>query len=161
MSTFEDNDFQWRETYFVLFESKNHPKLADVERALRKLNKNYEIKNQRAERESLFGSLTIISPEDFAALDISYLDGEEVTEQVEQLIDELKPNAKSEEDKQRLARLKRCDARFDVLHFERVLSYGDDEEDEMLDPGALLVVMEALVKLCDGVAVDPQSGAFS
>jgi hypothetical protein len=30
----------------------------------------------------------------------------------------------------------------------------------MLDPSALLLIMEALVKLTDGVGIDPQSGAL-
>ena len=31
----------------------------------------------------------------------------------------------------------------------------------MLDPSALLIVMEALVELTHGVGIDPQSGALS
>ena len=56
-----------------------------------------------------------------------------------------------------LDRLAGCDARFDILHFEEVSEEG---EEETFDPSALLMVIEALAKLTDGVAVDPQSGTI-
>jgi hypothetical protein len=34
MSLFEDGRYQYRETYFVLFDHKNRPKSSDVERLL-------------------------------------------------------------------------------------------------------------------------------
>ena len=49
-----------------------------------------------------------------------------------------------------------------MLHFEQVPEDVEDEaeDDEMLDPSALLVVLGALAKLTGGVAVDPQAGTF-
>ena len=41
---------------------------------------------------------------------------------------------------------------------EVVNDFGDEEGGDMLDPTALLVVLDALVKLTDGLAVDPQAG---
>ena len=38
-------------------------------------------------------------------------------------------------------------------------SSGEGEEDEFLDPGALLIVLAKLANLCQGVGIDPQSGA--
>jgi len=163
VSTFENSDYHWRETYFILFESSRRPTQEQVAQALRGLGKRFELTNERCEDDGAFGSLTVISHDDFAALDVSYLDGEEVTEVVEQMIQELKPVAKTEAEKARLKRLMRCDARFDVLHFEHIMAEGDpdDADDDLLDPTALLIVMETLTKLCDGLAIDPQSGAFS
>jgi hypothetical protein len=163
VSTFENSDYHWRETYFILFESSRRPTQERVAQALRGLGKRYELTNERCEDDGAFGSLTVISHDDFAALDVSYLDGEEVTEVVEQMIQELKPIAKTEAEKARLKRLMRCDARFDVLHFEHIMAEGDpdDADDDLLDPTTLLIVMETLTKLCDGLAIDPQSGAFS
>jgi len=56
--------------------------------------------------------------------------------------------------------MRHCNGRFDVLHFEQVTEPGDEDEagDEMLDPGAILLVLAALAKLTGGVAIDPQSG---
>ena len=106
-------------------------------------------------------SMTILSPDDFSALDISYLDGEEVREQGAGLVEEMEATDCRPEDRARLNRILQCDGRFDVLHFEQVINFDNgDESDEMLDPCALLVVLEALAKETGGLAVDPQSGTF-
>ena len=58
-------------------------------------------------------------------------------------------------------RLKSCDARFDIYHFEQVVLPDGEEDDEgFLDPGALLIVLQHIAKLCHGVGVDPQSGTL-
>ena len=36
----------------------------------------------------------------------------------------------------------------------------EDQTDELLDPSALLAVLEALAKITGGIAVDPQSGTI-
>jgi hypothetical protein len=105
--------------------------------------------------------VTVLAPDDFAALDICYVEGEEVTELVDGLADELQSMETGPEDRARIKRIRKCNARFDVLHFEQLTDVEDEDElEEMLDPSALLVVIEALVELTDGIAVDPQSGAL-
>ena len=61
-----------------------------------------------------------------------------------------------------LRRLAEYQGRFDVLHFEQISdrSEEDDDQDELLDPSALLAVLDVLAKLSGGVAVDPQSGTI-
>jgi hypothetical protein len=161
MSMFEDDDYRWRETYFVLFDSAKRPTLKRLQHRLASLNKRFEFANLNGDEQGRFESLTVISYDDFAALDISYLSGEEVTEQAETLAQEMKgPDCRPDE-RARLERLRRCDGRFDVLHFEQVGGFDvDDAEEEMIDPGALLTVLNVLVKLTDGIAVDPQSGTM-
>ena len=61
-------------------------------------------------------------------------------------------------DRPTLARVAASNARFDVLHFEQVQSADDDDLDEQFDPSALLLVLEALAELVEGVSVDPASG---
>lgn len=158
MSMFENSQFCWRETYFVLFESSKRPTLEKVQRALAGVNERFTLTNLNADEKGLAESLTVLSPDDFAALDICYVDGEEVLEQGAQLATDMEAPACRPEDRDRLERIRRCDARFDVLHFEQVVDFGDDETDDVLDPTALLVVLDALVKLTDGIAVDPQAG---
>ena len=49
------------------------------------------------------------------------------------------------------------------MHFEEVCddpATVEEELDEMLDPGGLLVVLEALIEMTDGVGIDPQSGSL-
>jgi hypothetical protein len=159
MSTFESDDFNWRETYFVLFESDRRPPLRKVEQTIARLKDRFELSHPSADEDGAFESLTVMAPDDYAALDISYVEGEEVIEQAQQLMKDLKTTTLQPGDIEKLARLPKCDARFDLMHFEQVLE-GSEEGEEMLDPSALLLIMEALVKLTDGVGIDPQSGAL-
>jgi hypothetical protein len=161
MSTFERDNFQWRETYFVLFDTGKRPSLARVEKALRALNQRFQITAGVADEEGHFESLTLLSPDDYAALDISYVAGDEVREQGETLYQELKTSVADAHEQAQLARLPKCDARFDLFHFEELTAaQAGDEPDEMLDPSALLVVLEELARLTKGVGVDPQSGTL-
>ena len=161
MSTFEDGRFRWRETYFVLFPADKRPPLKLVEKTLAAIDKHYVLSNLSADKEGLFESLTLVSPEDFAALDICFTSGAEVVEQVDALVEELKETAEPGQQAV-LKRLKQYDGRFDVLHFEQIADVpGEDEEpEELLDPGALLAVLDVLADLTGGVAVDPQSGTI-
>lgn len=159
MSMFENDQYRWRETYFVLFDSSKRPALKQVKQALSGINDRYMLTNLTADDQGRFDSLTVLSPDDFAALDISYLAGEEVTEQAAEWAQEMTAIGCRKEDRRRLDQLARFDGRFDVLHFEQLTDFdAEDELDEVLDPSALLLVLEALARLTDGVALDPQSG---
>jgi hypothetical protein len=162
MSTFERDDFKWRETYFVLFEAAKRPTLKKVERMLHQLSKRFQLSNARADADGRFESITVTSPDDYAALDISYVSGDEVAEQVATLDQELKGSLADEDERAKLRRLKKCDARLDLLHFEQTTAgaEAEDELDEMLDPSMLLIVLDAVVDLTGGVGVDPQSGTL-
>ena len=161
MSMFENSQYRWRETYFVLFDASKRPTLEGLQRALGKLNNRFTLTNLSADESGYVESLTVLSPDDFAALDICYLDGEEVLEQGATLADEMETPACRKDERAKLEQIRRCDGRFDVLHFEQVVSFEDDDEsDEMLDPTALLVVLDTLVELTGGIAVDPQAGTL-
>ena len=162
MSMFERDEYKWRETYFVLFDSAKRPTLSQIEELLRDLNERFETLNATADEDGRFESITVMSPDDYAALDISYEAGEEVIEQAKTLHQEMKPSAADDEERAKLKQLLACDARFDLLHFEQMTEdeSDDDELDEMLDPSALLIVMDALVELTGGVGVDPASGTL-
>lgn len=162
MSMFERDEYKWRETYFVLFDSAKRPTLSQIEGVLRDLNERFELTNATADEDGRFESITVMSPEDYAALDISYEAGEEVVEQAKTLNQEMKSSAADNEERAKLKQLLGCDARFDLLHFEQMTEDEPDEDelDEMLDPSALLIVMDALVELTGGVGVDPASGTL-
>ena len=160
MSMFEDSRYRWRETYFVLFDAKKRPTLKNVVKALTSLKKRYELTDQNADENGLVDSLSVISPNDFAALDICYTEGEEVLEQGGSLVEEFQKLGFEGEPPVPWSQIKKYDGRFDVLHFERIPDEEDESSDELLDPATLLAVMEALAKLTGGVAVDPQSGTF-
>ena len=161
MSTFEREEYRWRETYFVLFDSSRRPSLKKVERMLHDLSDRFQLSNAQADEDGRFESITVMSPDDYAALDMSYESGEEVAEQVASLEEELQGSLADDEERAKLKRLKKFDARFDLLHFEQTTSdEPDDELDEMLDPSMLLIVLDAVVELTGGVGVDPQSGTL-
>jgi len=161
MSLFENDDYQWRETYFVLFEAKDRPRAEVVADELRTLRGHYEISDTRANEEGLIESLTLISDADYAAMDITYVTGPEVFEQVDELRGNLDTSLLTAEEKKDAKRLAACDARLDVYHFEKLVWAGEGaEEEEFLDPGALLIVLDQLAELCHGIKIDPQTGAL-
>jgi hypothetical protein len=160
---FEDRQYQWRETYFVLFDPAKRPKLDALEKKLAAAGpSHFTLTNVATDKKGRVESLTVLAPDDFAALDISYLSGDEVREEARTMAKELAGPACQPEEREKLERLKRCEGRFDVLHFEKVSDQGGagGEEEGMFDPSGLLIVLEALVELTDGIAVDPQSGAM-
>lgn len=158
MSLFENAGYQWRETYLVLFESTRRPTAERVKTALEELGQ-YEIFDVRSDEEGLFDSLTLVSPDDYAAMDVSYVSGEEVTEQTKELVNELKQTTATGAEINNLKRILALDARFDIYHFEEIVT-GDEEDDEFMDPGCLLQVIDELTRLVEGVGLDPASGAL-
>lgn len=156
---FENDQYRWRETYFVLFDARKRPKLETLKQTLTKVNNRFAFSNLAADEEGYVESLTILAPDDFAALDVCYVEGEEVEDQGAELLREMEDSNGSAEERAKRERLRHCSGRFDVLHFEQVVDFDEDSEG-MLDPTALLMVLEALVKLTDGVAFDPQAGTL-
>lgn len=158
MSLFEDNRYQWRETYFVLFEQAHRPKASDVKRLLTELGPRMEIHEMTAREDGLLESMTVLSHADAAGMDITYNEGEEVKEQVIQLRQEWKSKRPDTKEKPHLTRALTADARFEVYHFEEITDFPDEEDDGPLDPGTLLLVLNKLAKLCHGETLDPQTG---
>ncbi len=161
MSLFENDLYQWRETYFVLFHKSTRPQADIVAAAFKQQDSHYDVSNVVANDAGQLESLTLKSPEDSSAMDITFVTGEEVTEQREELLNSLAKSTLGEGDQDKLNFLGDCDSRFDIYHFEEASFVGGGgEEDDPLDPGALLLVMDCLVRICDGVGVDPQSGSL-
>ena len=157
MSGDDREEYQWRETYFILFRAKKRPTLTQVERTVGELNDRLKLEDLKADDDGSFESVMIHSREDYSAIELSYECGEAVTEQATELAKQLKAEAEPDE----LAKLLAADARLDVMHLERMVNDGyGEEDDDMLDPSSLLMVVDALVGLTDGIAVDPASGAI-
>ncbi|MCR9116134.1 MAG: hypothetical protein NXI22_04195 [bacterium] len=155
MSLFEQADkYQWRDTWFVWLSSGNRPTAAAVEAALADDNGRHTVENVLADEDGIFESLTIFAAHDGAAMDISVLHGEDIAEAAVDFASEAA--ADDEDEEEQIRKLMLCDARFEVYHFEEIAEAGADS----IDPGALLIVLETLAELCDGVATDPQSGSL-
>jgi hypothetical protein len=86
----------------------------------------------------------------------------EVLEQGAELVQDLKKAGADLPSSATWEQIKRFDGRFDVLHFEQIPDdlEEDLDDDGMLDPSALLLVLNTLAKLTGGVAIDPQAGTF-
>lgn len=165
----DSDELYWRETYFILFPQKRRPTLKEVSAALANANKRFQLENPAADDKGLIESLFVESPEDHAAVEISYEVGDAIIEQNLAWAKELKKQLSAAQ----LQELIKADARLDVAHFERMPSSGgaeyaadnfgdefDDEEAglEMLDPTCLLTVVETLADLTGGLTFDPAAG---
>lgn len=161
MST-EKGELHWRETYYILFPSNRRPTLTQIDASLATIGDQCQLKNREANDDGFFESILVESPDDHSAVEISYEMGELVTEQSLELAKEMQDELSADQ----LTILLQADARLDVMHFERVAGgsddqWGDDEDEmaDMLDPTCLLLAVEALADLTDGVPVDPASGS--
>jgi len=161
MSLFGNPEYRWRETYLVLFDQQQRPSENAFRQAIERLGERYEIDSLVANDLSQVDSITLLVPADNAGMDISFIQGEEVAEQLEQMRSQLAEDDLLAGDEDNLAQLDRCNARFDILHFEHLLDFSELEADEeFMDPAGLLIVAQTICGLCQGVAVDPQSGTF-
>jgi hypothetical protein len=160
MEVESDDQLEWRDTYFILFDQSNRPTLSQVEAAISDASRRLKLENLEADDDGMFESVLVQAPEDNAALEISYETGEAVVAQSTDLAKQLK----GELDAKQLAKMLKADARLDVMLFERVRgdddSGDDDWEGGTLDPASLLNVVEALARLTHGMPIDPASGAI-
>lgn len=163
MSLFENDEYQWRETYFILFDASQRPTAGELETLLRELNDNYEIRDVRENDQGKFESLTLLSRDDYAAMDLTCAEGEEIQSQISELAEELQKMAGPDE-LPTIRRIPEYTARLEIYHFEQMVFVGssspDDEPDDFMDPGSLLVVLDRIAEKCNGVIVDPQSNSL-
>ena len=169
------DELHWRETYFIVFPHDRRPSLKQVASALTEANRRFQLENPESDDGGLLESILVESPEDHAAVEISYEVGDAVIEQNLEWAKQLQKELPGDQ----LQELIKADARLDVAHFERVPSasvgeaetaspldsgFGDafgsddDEPFEMLDPTCLLMVVDTLASLTDGLTFDPASG---
>lgn len=99
-------------------------------------------------------SATVKSRADFSGMDLTFVTGDEVTDQIKTLGEELRHMTLHGGAKDSLQKLLKATARYDVFHFEE---QNANNEDEFLDPGGLLLVLQKIAATCDGVGYDPQS----
>lgn len=161
MTVENDEQLEWRDTYFVLFQQSDRPTLTQVEAAITESSKKLKLENLEADEDGMFESVLVQAPLDNAAVEISYERGEGVTEQSLELAKQMKEDLSPKQ----LKHMLKADARLDILLFEKVrdefADVGEDDEEwsEALDPSSLLNVVGALAKLTGGLPIDPASGA--
>ena len=119
MTLYSDDRYNWRETYFVYFESSRRPKLPEVQRALKTYAPFFCILESKADRNEHIVEMTIASYEDHAALEIVFQEGKEVLNEARYLAHSLKKDV-SPEERSKLQKIVQCSMRFDVHHFEQI-----------------------------------------
>jgi len=154
VSLFEDDQYQYCDTFFVYFQAQNRPSLEDIEKALSGGGETRELTDAKSDSNGAFKSITVRSPHDSSAMDIAFVGGEEVAEQVEELVSEFRQISLEGDDFEKLKKIKDANARLDVFQFERI---SESQEPDMIDPGGLFLVLEKLNGICDGIGLDPQS----
>ncbi|MBI1901881.1 MAG: hypothetical protein HYS13_12325 [Planctomycetia bacterium] len=165
MSPLPDGCYQWFETYYVLCDRDRVPTGDALRHALARHSDLLRIEELKSDDTGRFESATIIAPTALCALELRVLYGEEVLEHGAALSEEL-ADACPAADRPKLARLEVCDARIEVQVYEQLVEPMPEEEateadeEQLLDPAALLTVVRLLVKLSEGVAVDPQAATF-
>ena len=123
MTLFEDDRYDWRETYFVCFESVHRPKLPEVRRALKIYAPLFTILESKAEPDGGLVKMTLASYENHAALEIVYREGKEVLNEIQHLVRSWTKEASAEE-RATLQRIIQWKTRFDVHHFEQTAGTG-------------------------------------
>ena len=93
MTSGNDEQLEWRDTYFVLFRQSDRPTLTQVEAAITDSSKRLKLENLEADEDGMFESVLVQAPQDNAALEISYERGDAVVEQSAELAKQL-PDAK-------------------------------------------------------------------
>ncbi len=154
MSLFGDPHYQYRDTYFVLFPRANRPNELAVEQLTAELGSKFKAGEKRF-IQGQFESATFFAPQDYSAIDIAYVEGEDVVNQIKEIREDFRSITVRNEDLEKLKQVRDYDARLDIFHFERLVAGVED--DECFDPGSLLLILEKLAELCRGIAYDPQS----
>jgi hypothetical protein len=161
MSLFDDPNYRWRDTFLVLFDDAQRPTIELALSAIQQFGK-FEVQNSSESESGHVESITITSSVDLVGLEILYVAGDEVIEETEALVMELAEDAMLLGNEDSLTQLSAANARFDILHFEKITENSNEpsDDDELMDPGSLLTVTAALANLVSGVAVDPSSASF-
>lgn len=161
MSLFERPEFQWRETFFILFDQTKVPTPDQVAATLTDLGKRMDVGEIRLDDAGKIEAVTVLSPDDFAGMDLVFVSGEDVAEQLPELVRELTENAITADEKEQVETIAAATARLDILHFEEHSFTADPDgaEPDYMDPGGLLIVLQRMAELVDGTIVDPQTSS--
>lgn len=163
MSLFDNPEYKWRETYFVYFARHKMPRLEEAVGRVRKRIPGVSTAGAARDENGVLQAVSILFPDSPSGVDIilsSPSDAPEPMIEAQNMLDEAP-------DKHTKRVLAHSDARVDILHFERtnnpptqrdLFNAEDDMPPEDFDPSGMFTLIEQLVGLSRGVAIDPQSG---
>lgn len=164
-SFFENPDYEWRETLFVLFDRKTCPPVTreTVRRFFAETEFAFlEIKAAKESADGMLRRLLAVSPETRCGLELVFQEGDAVLEQTREFHRTIQETLDAYESRQweKIFPLSAC---FELMYFEKIQKSlriaGETREEPLLyDPGTLLFVTEKLSQFTHGVVLDPQSG---
>lgn len=163
MSLFDNPEYRWRETYLLFYKKSQRPSVERVCQAISGIRGNYTVEQMVADEEGCFESATVFSEEAFSAIDMSYIEDDQIRDQISEIQSEMKEVLEDPEDLAKLESLGEYDARIDLLHFERLtgdFTEDDEELNSCFDPAALLAVAEKWSHLTGGICLDPASATI-
>ena len=153
MSLFENEKYEYCDTFFIYLKRENRPTLEQVSNALAELGNRCVVENTQ-ETEGKFESATIKFASDCSAMEVAFVQGPEVESQLSEIKEELRLMTLTPESMQAVQKMGKCECRYDIFHFEE---QNPNTEDEFLDPGGVLTVIGQISSVCDGIGYDPQS----
>jgi len=123
---FDDNRFCWRETYLVMLRAEKRPVISELVQRLKKLHNRYDIRNIRSDMGCLI-SLCVVAPNDGAAVELLYREGDEVRREFAVLADELERHEPTGKECKKIASAREFDAKIEVMHFEQMQEKTDGQ----------------------------------
>ena len=164
-SFFENPEYEWRETLFVLFDRKTCPPVTreTVRRFFEETEFAFlEIKAAKESADGMLRRLLAVSPRTRCGLELVFQEGEAVLEQTRDFYGTIQQTLDAYESRQweKVFPLGAC---FELIYFENIakplrVAGETREEPPLYDPGTLLFVTEKLSQFTGGVVLDPQSG---
>ncbi len=163
MSLFDNPDYQWRETYFVYYARCKMPRLEEAVGRMRKRIPGVCATETARDEKGNLQAVSILFPDSPSGVELilsSPDDMDKPIEEAKNMLDDMP-------DKRTRHALCRSDSRVDILHFERtgnkriehdLFDSEDDHNPEDFDPSSMFTLIDQLIDLTKGVAIDPQSG---
>ena len=131
MSTFDDDRYQWRETYFVLFDPAKKPLLHDIRTALDSMFRSLHVRESLADEQGRIESLSVASYDDLAATDLVYQCGDHVVAETNAVTEAMLLSKVSPKNRAKIEKAGKCRAKLEVLHFEQMepIRHSESQED--------------------------------
>ncbi|MDO4549791.1 MAG: hypothetical protein Q4C96_00895 [Planctomycetia bacterium] len=164
-SFFNNPEYEWRETFFIMFNEKKCSRLTS-ERISGMLKdspySSLEVKIFGAAAEGGFRRILFSSPLNKAVVEVYFHQGESVLRQSREFYDGLYAILDMSE-RLKWQEILNFTACYELVYFEyfvKPLKIAEEfsEDDSNYDPGMLLFLLEKLTHHSHGVALDPQSG---
>ena len=90
MSLFDNPEYRWRETYLLFHKKTNRTSVDKIRHAISGIRGHYQIEQLVANEHGDFESATVFAEEAFSAIDMIYIEDEQIHEQILEIQTEMK-----------------------------------------------------------------------